>query len=122
VLECGDAVQLPFENDFFDGIFIGFTLELFDTPEIPLVLSECLRTLRRAGRICVLAMSRKGKSNLITRLYEWLHEKLPQYVDCRPIYLQESLEEAGFRINNTTDVFLFGLRCELVLAEKPSPA
>ncbi|MCX5970872.1 MAG: class I SAM-dependent methyltransferase [Coprothermobacterota bacterium] len=118
VLTCGDAMQLPFETDFFDGIFISFTLELFDTPEIPLVLLECLRTLKRGGHISVVAISKKGKPNAMIRLYEWLHEKLPQFADCRPIYVQESLKEAGFHILDATDFSLGGLRGELVLAKK----
>ncbi len=120
VLMCGDATRLPFDADYFDGVFMSFVLELFDTPEITLVLSECLRTLRRGGRICVVAMSKKGKPNSMTRLYEWLHEKLPRYVDCRPIYAQESLERAGFQTIGVTDMSLLGLRGELVLAKKPS--
>jgi demethylmenaquinone methyltransferase/2-methoxy-6-polyprenyl-1,4-benzoquinol methylase len=118
VLTCGDARQLPFERDFFDGILISFTLELFDTPEIPLVLLECLRTLKRGGRISVVGLSRKGKLSAMTKLYEWFHEKLPQYVDCRPIYVQESLEENGFKILDAADFSLAGLRGELVLAQK----
>jgi len=118
VLKSGDAAQLPFDPGFFDGVFMSFTLELFDTPEIPVVLSECQRVLRGGGRICVVSMSKKGEPNAITRLYEWFHEKLPQYVDCRPIYVQESLQNAGFRVVDVTGLSLLGLSGEIVVAEK----
>jgi ubiquinone/menaquinone biosynthesis C-methylase UbiE len=41
ILVCGDALQLPFLTESFDKILISFILELFDTPAIPLVLTEC---------------------------------------------------------------------------------
>jgi demethylmenaquinone methyltransferase/2-methoxy-6-polyprenyl-1,4-benzoquinol methylase len=53
----------------------------------------------------------------MTRLYEWFHEKLPNYVDCRPIFVQEELENAGFQILQASDLSMLGLRSELVLAE-----
>ena len=110
-------MDLPFRAEFFDAIFMSFMLELFDTPEIPTVLREARRVLRPGGRICVVAMSRKGDSALL-RLYEWLHRTFPAYVDCRPIFVQDAIEDAGFQVVDTTTVFLWGLPGEIVAAKK----
>ena len=117
-LTCGDAVKLPSKGDFFDVIFMSFTLELFDTPEIPTVLNECYRVLRNGGHICVVAMSKKRDNSLMMRLYEWLHKKLPKYFDCRPIFVQDALQSIGFQILDAVELSMFGLAVEIVLGKK----
>ena len=120
-LRLGDAAQLPFQDRFFEGIFMSFTLELFDTPEIPVVLAECRRVLRSGGRLALVAMSKKGAGSLTLRLYEWVHEKLPQYVDCRPIFVRKALEEAGFQVIDSESRSMWGLPVEIMVAKDPAP-
>ena len=118
VLLHGDAAQPKFNPGFLDAIFMSFTLELFDTPEIPIVLRECRRVLCHGGRIGVVAMSKQARPSWTMRLYEWAHRTFPALVDCRPIFVQRTLDEAGFHITDVTQVTLWGLPGEIVVAIK----
>ena len=116
-LRCDDAAALPFGPELFDAVFMSFTLELFDTPEIPTLLRECERVLRDGGRICVVGMSKKSPTAM-TRLYEWSHRRFPTCIDCRPIFVLAMLSDAGFRILHAEELPMWGLLVEVVLAQK----
>jgi ubiquinone/menaquinone biosynthesis C-methylase UbiE len=97
-LRCGDAAILPYAAGSIDAVFMSFALELFDTPEIPLVLGECKRVLSNGGRIVVVGMSKEGPKDPLVGVFEWTHKHFPNFLDCRPIYIQRALEKAGFII------------------------
>ncbi len=115
-LQQQDAARLTFPDEAFDRVFISFTLELFDTPEIPIVLAECRRVLRAAGEICVVGVSKQG--GCMERLYEFLHRRFPVLVDCRPIFVRQAVVDAGFEILDAGTVSMWGLGVEIVLARK----
>ena len=119
-LRCGDAAQIPYSADAMDAVFMSFTLELFDTPEIPQVLRECKRVLRPGGRIVVVGMSKEGARDHLIGALEWTHKHFPNFIDCRPIYVHKAVEDAGFIIRKTLRKHMW-VPVEIVLGFK-SPA
>ncbi|MFP4563864.1 MAG: class I SAM-dependent methyltransferase [Spirochaetia bacterium] len=115
----GDAAELSWSGGTFDAVFMSFTLELFDTPEIPRVLGECRRVLKKEGRICVVSLARRveeGRVSLMQKLYEWGHRKFPKLLDCRPIPSHRFLKETGFAIGTREPYSMAGLPVDVVLA------
>lgn len=95
----GDARAMPYQDNMFDAIFMAATLELFDTPDIPRVLGEIKRVLKLNSRLGVVSMSKEGRENFwFLRFYEWMHQKLPRYASCRPIYVEQTIKDAGLDI------------------------
>ena len=115
-LRVGDAAQLPFEPGSFDAVFMSFTLELFDTPEIPLVLAQCRQVLRPGGRIGLVVMVLPERPGLAVRIYEWFHTRWPVAVDCRPILARQALQDTGFFIEKADRLSMWGLPVDVILA------
>ena len=116
-LSCCDATHLPYANASIDAMFMSFTLELFDTPEIPQVLGECKRILRAGGKIGVVAITKEGKDGLAIEAYEWTHRHFPNLLDCRPIFVRRALEDSGFSIVDASITNMW-VPVEIVIAEK----
>lgn len=118
-LHLGDAANLDFIHaNSLDGVFMSFTLELFDNPEIPRVLEECHRVLKPGGRLAVVSMTKTNPPGIAVRMYEWFHEHVPEYADCRPIFARQALEHSGFTIQAVSVSSMWGLPVEIVLGKK----
>ena len=116
-LVCGDAAQLDFADNLFDAVFMSFILELFDTPEIPVVMAEVGRVLRDNGRCALVTLAKEIPSTMV-RLYEWGHDKFPNFFDCRPIFIQPILQAAGFTLVDSTRMAMWGLPVDITVAHK----
>jgi demethylmenaquinone methyltransferase/2-methoxy-6-polyprenyl-1,4-benzoquinol methylase len=116
----GDARRLPYSDRQFNAIYISGTLELFDTSDIPVVLAEIKRVLKKGGRLVVSSLSRHGKeSSLFVRSYDWLHKRFPKYLNCRTIYLADAIEKACFSVLQAEPFKVAGVaHYEIVLATK----
>jgi demethylmenaquinone methyltransferase/2-methoxy-6-polyprenyl-1,4-benzoquinol methylase len=101
-----------------DALFMSFTLELFDTEDIPLLLRECYRVLKSQGRIGVVSLQKSNQYSRIEGLYEWVHARFPQWVDCRPIQAARELIRAGFELQQAEVQPMFGLLVSMNIAVK----
>jgi ubiquinone/menaquinone biosynthesis C-methylase UbiE len=118
MLVCADGALLPFRPGPFDAVFLSFTLELFDTPEIPIVLERCRRMLTPNGRLGIVAMALEKNPNGMSRLYEAAHKAFPVWVDCRPIDARKAVEDAGFAVRDSARRSMFFLPVDIVVCRK----
>ncbi|MEA2070685.1 MAG: class I SAM-dependent methyltransferase [Asgard group archaeon] len=114
ILTCGNALELPYEDNFFDGIFICFTLELFAKPEITLFFEECKRVLKIKGRMGIVSMEKKKRDSVMVKIYELFHKLFPRWIDCRPIPVKDLLEKNGLKINSYQQFRMWGLPVAIV--------
>ena len=95
----GDARELPWDRNFFDAVYMASTLELFDNPDIPVVLDEIMRVLKDDGRLVIVSITKKDReSSFGIRAYEWFHNTFPELASCRPIYPEKMVRTAGFEV------------------------
>jgi ubiquinone/menaquinone biosynthesis C-methylase UbiE len=118
---CGDATYLPFNDSTFDAVFMGFILEIFNTPEIPRVLAQIKKVLKPGGRLGIVDMSKENGKSVFLKAYEWIHNKCPKYLGSRPIYAEQCLIDAGYQIKSKEKIKIFRLPAEIIVAMKATP-
>ena len=120
----GNARRMPYENGKFDAVYMASTLELFDTPDIPTVLNEVKRVLKPSGRLGVASLTKESREgSLFIRFYEWLHQKVPKYANCRPIYVEKLIEDAGYQIIKSEEFLILKIApWRIVLASPQADA
>jgi demethylmenaquinone methyltransferase/2-methoxy-6-polyprenyl-1,4-benzoquinol methylase len=120
-LHEGDARRMPYEDGDFDAVYMAAALELFDNPDIPVVLSEIRRVLKADGRLVLSSMPKEGhEGSLVWRVYEWLHRTVPLVASCRPIYVEDSVKSAGFNIVTAEEMKIAGVFPMKVLLARPA--
>ena len=116
----GDAKSMPYQDNKFDAVYMASTLELFDTPDIPRVLKEIKRVLKSSGRLGIASLTKEGREgSLFLRFYEWLHQKIPKYANCRPIYVEKLVADAGYEITKTDEFVILKLVPWKLLVARP---
>lgn len=116
----GDGTCLPLYAGSFDALFMSFTLELFPSGEIPILLQECRRVLRSGGRMGLVSLLKKENPGWMEKTYTWAHRRWPQIIDCRPIPLEQTLTSAGFEISRATEMSMWGLAVGILVATNPT--
>ncbi|MFT4890335.1 MAG: ubiquinone/menaquinone biosynthesis C-methylase UbiE [Halobacteriales archaeon] len=119
----GDARSLPFKEGTCDAVYMAETLELFSTSEMTSVLDECRRVLRADGRLVVASMDRAGwEDTAFVRGYEWVYRYLSGYasVGCRPIYVEDVVADARFRVERSEQIVPAGLWPIRIVRARPA--
>lgn len=111
-----DALRLPLTERSFDAVYLSFTLELFDTPELGPLLAQCRRVLRDSGRLAVASLAQVADPPVLARLYVATRRLLPTVLDCRPIPTARLVREAGFVIERHLRRPLWGLPVDVLVA------
>lgn len=103
-LVTANIKNMPYPDSSFDVVFVSFLLDLLPQEDIVKALHEMKRVLKHDGRVIIVSMTKKGKGiyRAARWLYEWMYYKWPTIfgyrTSCRPIYIENDVLRAGFKI------------------------
>lgn len=114
-LQEGDARRLPFPDETFDVIYNSYMLDLIPLADIPTVLKEFHRTLKKGGRLVLVNFSKKDASPVFM---ESLYKISPDlWFGCRPVLMESFVKQSGFK-NVAREFLKVPLPSEIVTGQK----
>lgn len=114
-LHEADARHLPFADESFDVLYNSYMLDLIPLAELPVVIGEFRRVLRKDGRLVLVNLSKKRKKPVF---YERVYKISPSFWGgCRPVLMEKYLKQAGFT-NVRREYFRFPMPSEVVTGSK----
>jgi ubiquinone/menaquinone biosynthesis C-methylase UbiE len=127
ILTEANVLAMPYKDNTFDVIFASFILDLQKITDIPILLEEIKRVLKTNGRAVIVAMTKEGKGlkKIARCFYDWFYDYWPTILgyraSSRPIYVNEELERAGFKIiqEKLTRVKFLPIPVKIALVKKP---
>ena len=116
-LRVGDAYSLPYPDETFNLVVNNYMFDLLPEEDFVWVLLEFKRVLKPKGKIVITNMT-PGK-NRYSRIWDLLAKKNPGLLGgCRPICLEEDIQQSGFRNVSTEYVSQLTFPSLVVCAEK----
>lgn len=116
-LRIGDARKLPYPDETFDLLYNSYMLDLVPIAEMPVVLKEFHRVLKKGGRLVLVNFSKKDSSPVFA---ETLYKLSPSmWFGCRPVLMESAAKETGFKeVTREVPKFFFSLTSEIVTGRK----
>ncbi|MFH1588799.1 MAG: class I SAM-dependent methyltransferase [Candidatus Diapherotrites archaeon] len=96
----GDVRKLPFKDNSFDGIWSVGVLEHFPANEVPLLLNESFRVLKKGGKILMLVPPKHSSSivffNILNKFIKFQVPDEPSQPKSKE-EIKKWFEKAGFK-------------------------
>ncbi len=115
------AAELPFGAGSFDRVVSNYVMDLLSPEDIRTFVGEAHRVLVPGGRLGLVSLTHGAGpgSRLVEGVWRRLHGWRPQLVGgCRPIELLDYLEDSRWQLLHHGFVQRFGIRSEIVVAER----
>jgi ubiquinone/menaquinone biosynthesis C-methylase UbiE len=116
-LKEGDALNLDFQDNFFDIVVNNFMVDLMPVDMFDKVANEFYRVTKPGGILVVSTFS-FGKKK-VNKIWQWVAKRFPDLLTgCRPVSFKKYLISAGFEIERNIEISQNTFPSEIIKAIK----